>query len=214
MKRMLLAVLGVALVCMMATSANAGPNHNAKFALHVAGLHDAKTNTCDFEMTDCSTQMETLAASGARYDIYAMALDATNVTATRYGLCCEVALGTGFYFYGWTSCSLLEIPTEGWPGCGEGNAQTWGATLAGPNVTMGILDVLVYSGTNAKLAMCKDPRTGWAEVCDGTEPNPLCDKVTEPAAFGFVGFDRYGYNPCGEVATERGTWGAVKSLYR
>lgn len=215
MRRMLLAVVGVALVCMMATSANAGPNHNGKFALHVAGLHDEKVNTCDFVMTDCATQMVTEAAPGVRYDIYAMALDVTDVTAARYGLYCEVPVGTGFWFYGWTSCSDLELPTGGWPGCGEGNAQSWATALAGPHVTMGILDVFVYGDVvGAKMAMGDDPRTGFAEFCDGTEPSPLCDRVREPAAFGSVGFLRHGYNPCSEVPAESSTWGVVKSLYR
>lgn len=213
MKRMLLAVVGVALVCMMATSAYAGPNHNGKFALHVAG----GSGTCDFVMTDCATQMDTevpFSETEATYEIYVMALDVSNITAARYGLYCEVALGTGFYFYPWTNCADLEIPTPGWPGCDEGNAQSWTSMQPGPHVTMGILDVYVYAGTNAKLAMAVDPRTGFAEFCDNSEPNPLCDRATEPAAFGFVGFGRHGYNPCSEVPGTNSTWGVVKSLYR
>ena len=79
---------------------------------------------------------------------------------------------------------------------------------------MGILDVYIYAGTNAKLCMGPDSRVGFAEFCDGSQPTPLCNHTTNPAAFGCVGFNRLGYNPCSEVPVENRSWGAVKSLYR
>ncbi len=212
MKKMLLAMLGVALICGMAANAYATPaNHNGKFALHVAGPHDAKVNTCDFVMTDCTTIVTE--ADVGRFDIYALAIDVVEVTGARFGLRCEELDPPAFFFYGWTLCGDLEIPTEGWPGCGEGNAITWSPAVTIPHVTMGILDVYVY-GTNARMCMAEDPRVGFAEFCDDSQPAPECNKVTEDAAFGCVGVLRPGYNPCGEVPVERSSWGAVKSLYR
>jgi hypothetical protein len=215
MKRVLFAVLAVAFVCAMATNANAGGNHNAKFALHYAGPHDSKANTCDYVMDNCHTDMVTEVGGSGRYDIYALAVDVGDFAGCRYGLTYEAAIGVPCFFYGWTKCSDLEIPTENWPGVGEGEAQAWSIEKTGQNnVTLGILDVYVYAGSNGKLAMTKDPRVDFGEFCDGHEPLPDCDRTTSPQAFGFVGFNRLGYNPCGEVPVENTSWGAVKSLYR
>jgi hypothetical protein len=215
MKKMLLSLLGIALVCSFAGVADAAINHNGKYALHIAGPHDEKGNTCDYVMTNCAAEMVTSGASGIRYDVYALAVDVNGIAGARFGLGCETTPigGVGFFFYGWTACSDFEIPTAGWPGCGEGNALTWIGEQAGPNVTMGILDVYVYPGI-AKLCTDVDARVGFAEMCDGSQPTPLCNSTTSPAAFGCVGFDRLGYNPCGEVPVEERSWGAVKSLYR
>ena len=213
MKRMLLTVLGVAFVCMMATNAGAVMNNNGKYALHYAGPHNQKLNTCDFVLTNCGLDLVTSVAGAGRYDIYAIAVDVNGLTGARFGLHCEVLTG-GLFLYGWTSCADLELPTPLWPGCGEGNAVTWATEQMGPHVTMGILDVLVYAGTNAKMCLGADPRVGFAEFCDGSEPYPLCNSTTNPAAFGCVGFGRLGYNPCDQVPVENSSWGAIKALYR
>jgi hypothetical protein len=215
MKKTLLAIMTIAFVCAMATNANAAGNHNAKFALSYAGVHDAKAHTCDYVMGNCNTDMVVRVDGAGRYDIYVLAVDVNNLQEVRYGLKYEVTLGVPCFFYGWTSCSDFEIPSAGWPGIGEGEAQAWSAEITGqPNVTLGILDVYVYPGTNGKLGTGVDPRVGYAEFCDGAIPIPQCDETTLPAAFGWVGFGRGGYNPCGEVPVENSTWGNVKALYR
>jgi hypothetical protein len=217
MKKALLLVLGAAFVCMMTADANACYKHgNSKWALHYAGPHNSEVNTCAYTVTDCTDgagQIVVNAPAGpGRFDIYILALDTNGIAGTRYGLCC-----TGpFWFYGWTSCSLLEIPTPGWPGCGEGNAQAWGSELPPGHVTIGILDVYVYPGLNV-LYMCDDPRVGFAEWCDGQAPSPWCCKLSRgeyPGAFGCIGFGCGGHNPCGAIAVEESSWGALKALYR
>lgn len=210
MRTLLLAALCVAFVCMMASNAEAIKNQNVKYALHDAGPHNAKTNTCSFTMTDCLTEMNIVGGGGgAREDIYVLALDADGIAGIRYGICCEGS----FYFYGWTKCCDLEIPTGSWPGCGEGNAQTWAVEEPGPNVTAGILDVYVYGPST--MSVCVDPREGFAEVCDGTQPSPICFKFTSSAHFGSVGFGGMeGFNPCNIIPVDQTSWGAVKSIYR
>jgi hypothetical protein len=98
-------------------------------------------------------------------------------------------------FYGWAKNSDLEIPTTGWPGCGEGNAQVWSEERSGPYVTLGVLDIYVYGSPNSLRAV-GDPRVDYGEWCDGTMPRPICLKRTKPDAFGAVGFGIAGYNPC------------------
>lgn len=188
-------------------------NEAGKWALHGAGVHSSKTNTCAFQVSQCTDEISVLGGSaGERNDIYILALDVHGIAGTRYGLCCDGPL----YFYGWTKCSDFEIPTAGWPGCGEGNAQTWTSEQTGPFVTIGILDVYVY-GASQCLCVCADPRVGFAEYCDGSEPSPLCLQRTHPAYFGCTEFNGSGcgYNPCGTpVSSEATSWGAVKALYR
>jgi hypothetical protein len=167
-------------------------------------------------MIDCIVEMVVDAPPGpGRFDIYVLGLDVGSIAGTRYGLCCDP--DACFYFYGWTKCSDFEIPTPGWIGCGEGNAQTWAVALPGPHITIGIIDAYVYAGCGATMCVCEDPRVGYAEWCDGSQPSPICvtrTRALEPQAFGCVGFGMPGFNPCNLVPTEQRSWGSVKSLYK
>jgi hypothetical protein len=201
-------------MCVIAADANACYKHgNSKWALHYAGEHNSKTNTCAFQVVDCLTEVVVDAPAGpGRYDVYVLALDTNGIAGTRYGICCTGS----FWFYGWTKCSDFEIPTAGWPGCDEGNAQTWTAEQPPGHVTLGILDVYVYPGLPV-LYTCDDPRKGFAEWCDGTSPEPWCCQLSRaeyPKAFGCIGFGCGGYNPCGAVPLEKTSWGAVKAIYQ
>jgi len=214
MKKLLLVFLGAAFICLMATDAQALKNSNGKWALHDAGAHNAKGNTCSLTITDCTSQINVVGGGGgAREDIYVIAVDVQGIAGTRYGLCCDGPV----YFYGWTKCSDFEIPTDNWPGCGEANAQTWTTEQPGPNVTIGILDAYIYGNTYC-MSICTDPRVGFAEWCDGSEPSPICFQAdgSVPSYFGKVGFNGSGcgFNPCDIVPLEQRSWGAVKSLYR
>lgn len=64
------------------------------------------------------------------------------------------------------------------------------------------------------LSMCVDPRVGFAEVCAGSEPSPICNQQTEPWRFSAVGFGEPGYESCIVDPVESRTWGAVKALYK
>jgi hypothetical protein len=214
MKKVLLAFVGIAVLCFMVSDAAAVKNANGKWALHNAGTHDAKNNTCNFSLTDCNTGINVIGGNGgARQDIYVLAIDVVGIAGTRYGICCDGPV----FFYGWTKCSDFEIPTTGWPGCGEANAQTWTAEVAGPHVTVGILDTYIYANT-ACLSVCVDSRVGTAEFCDGSEPSPICFATdgTDSRYFGSVEFNGSGcgFNPCTIVPVEQRSWGSVKSLYR
>jgi hypothetical protein len=166
------------------------PNSNAKWALHYAGPHNAKANTCAFEITDCEDVIVNAPSAPGRYDVYVMAVDVDGVAGTRYGLMCDGP----FYFYGWTKCSDFEIPTAGWPGCGEANAQTWTAEQAGPHVTVGILDLYIYGSSS--LGTGADSRVGFAEWCDGSQPSPKCFQTNDPESFCTLGFGEPGELYC------------------
>lgn len=216
MKRLALLVALTAMFFVVA-DADAGQNGNAKLALHFAGPHNAKTNTCvtlDLQ-GDCNNIVDSSSdQTPARFDVYLVAIDAGATTAVRYGITCE---GTGWFFYGWTNCFNLELPTPGWPACGEANAQSWGFPTpppTGPIFVLGIFDVYV-DGNSVSMSTGIDPRTGSAEWCDDTEPNPICDTTTDPLSFSTVGFNgNPGVNNCGTIPVEHPTWGKVKALYR
>ena len=215
MKKALLAFLSLAFLCVMVADANACYKHgNNKWALHSAGEHNSKTNTCDLHVMDCFVEVNVVGAGGgAREDVYILALDTNGIAGTRYGLCCDGP----FWFYGWTNCADFEIPTADWLGCGAGNAQTWMVEQDPGHVTLGILDVYVYPGCGCCMCTCDDPRKGFAQWCDASVPEPWCceiDKDVYPAAFGCVCFGVPGYNPCGIIATKESSWGAVKAIYR
>jgi hypothetical protein len=199
----------VAAMMLFAVNAQALKNAQGKFALHYAGAHDAKANTCDFTATVCNDIVVNGGGAG-RYDVYVIAVDVEGIAGCRYGVQVD---GAAMFFYGWTKCSSFEIPSSGWPGSGESNAQTWGAEVAGPHITLGILDVYAYSGTTF-FKTVYDPRVGKGEFCDGTEPSPICADITEPYAFGAIGFNgNTGTNPCG-VPVEPTSWGKLKAMYK
>jgi hypothetical protein len=154
----------------------------------------------------------TAPGAAGRYDIYVVALCVDmRLAGARYGICC-----TGqFYFYGWSKCSDFEISTAGWPGCGEANAQTWVDEQPGFHVAMGVLDVYTY-GEVSKFTLCPDQRVGYAEYCDGSQPEPACKQISNEASFSVMGFGQDGYDacPCYPCPITGSTWGRVKALYR
>jgi hypothetical protein len=176
--------------CFETEPSGISPNSDGKWALHYAGPHNTKANTCSLTVTRCEDVVVNAPSTPGRYDVYVLAVDVDAIAGTRYGLSCDGS----FFFYGWTKCSDLEIPTAGWPGCDEGNAQTWTVERPGPHVTVGILDVYVY-GTSS-LSSAPDPRKGFAEWCDGSSPEPVCYRTSASEAFSTLGFGIAGVIHC------------------
>jgi hypothetical protein len=212
MRTLLLVLVVSAMLSGMAPAgrANGTPPPNA-WALHCAGQHDSKMNTCSYTVYNCLDQVQCSAQSGpARYDIYVIGVNLrAPVATTRYGLLCDGP----FKFYGWTYCSDFQNKTAGWPGCGESIEQTWVVEQDAIFLTVGILDVYVYGG-ESEISICADQRVGYAEWCDGASPSPNCETVIHPIFFGSVGFGREGFNPCSADPVMQGSWGVIKSLFR
>lgn len=206
-------VLAVVAVLCLATNASAGKNANGKWALHYAGIHNAKANTCTTSVpTICEEIVTTGPSEGTEhYDVYILAVDVAAIAGAMYGLTCDGDV----YFYGWTNCADLEIPSENWPGCGEDLAQVWSTEQPGPIVPLGILEVYVYAASNS-FSTNINATEGFAQWCDQS-PLPVCFETdgSEPRYFGTIGFNgETGHNPCGDVPTVPTTWGQVKALYQ
>lgn len=202
----------VAALMFLATNADATKNANGKFALHYAGAHDAKLNTCSYLPSTCGDIVVDGGSGGPlmRYDVYIIAADVAGIAGLRYGITADGPL----FFYGWTNCADFEIPTPGWPGADEANAHAWSIEQPGPFVTVGILDMYVYP-TTVSLSTTIDDRVGKAEWCDANQPSPICVDITDTAHFATVGFNgNPGTDPCGEIPTKATSWGQVKALYR
>ena len=121
MSRVLPGIFLIAGLVSLVAEADAGYNPNGKWVILSGGPHNSKLNTCAVGQSECDRLgTAVLVEESGRFDIYIMAHDVNGIAGTRYGLRCEVALGAGFYFYGWTSCSDMEDPSSAWPGCPEG----------------------------------------------------------------------------------------------
>jgi len=110
---------------------------------------------------------------------------------------------------GWTLCTGgSEIPEDGWPASGTGNAVTWGGGCymsSGEGAKVGY--VAVSDGEAGSAAVIGDPRIGDVAVyadCD-TETFSIC-----PEGLGSLGNVLCACEP---VPTRESSWGSIKSLF-
>jgi len=118
---------------------------------------------------------------------------------------------------GWTLCTGgSEIPEDGWPASGTGNAMTWSAgcyePAGGHQARIGF--ITLGDGLVGQFEVTGDPRVGQAVYAD-------CD--TETYAICFSNLGRYDtgldFNPptcnpeCGSVPSRRSSWGTLKALF-
>jgi hypothetical protein len=169
-------------------------NSDGMWVLHFAGPRGSEPPDCTFPIPNCWNAVVDATTAPGRYDIYVLAIDVEEIAGTRFSLDCGYP-GSKL-FYGWTGCADIEDPTPGWPGCDEAISMTWSSPQSGPYVTVGILDVYIYPMQDY-LRVEPDPRTGFAEWCDGREPVPNCYQTSDWDVFGAIGFGMPGYNPCG-----------------
>ena len=115
---------------------------------------------------------------------------------------------------GWSLCTGgSEIPEDGWPASGTGNAVTWGGGCyepVGGNAKIGF--VAVNDGDMGSIQVTADPRIGQSLYAD-------CDAVLHD-----VCAENLGGGPladlavicgdnCAGVPTESKSWSEIKSLY-
>lgn len=238
MRHKILAISAACVVLLGTTEpAKAGKNSMGGWVLHIAGTHDSSAHTCAFNLDDACGVVTDETSTPNRFDIYVIAADVGGIAKARFGL-----YGIGrFYFYGSTMCTDSAVGSDGWPGCGEAIELTWVEEQPGPYVTLGILDVYVYG--EAQMWIGPDPRVGFTEFCDGSQPEAKCDSLTSESqreAWARVAFGGYGYGcigcfcldlspqcrapgfdlevygscDCDPVSVSSSSWGAIKALYK
>ena len=204
------------LLCLLTIGASAHARGRQSWpiswTLHCAGPHSPTGNTCDLAVVNCwGGEIDVNApAEPGRYDVYVIATSIAALGTTQFGLYCDGDFG----FYGWTSCGDSYVPSAGWPGCAESVSIIWNTSQPGPNVTLGIIDVYSYGGSSNQLCAGPVAGLGYAEVCDGSGAEAVCQQLSDVWRFGCVGFGVSGYNSCEPDPVESTSWGAIKSLYR
>lgn len=221
MRKWILTPLLVALTLpCLSVVAMAGSNPDAVLALHI-GTRESK-NPCNTVQVplDCASYVTKTNDSGL-YNIYltVSSYDTVGVAGVQFGINYENAQGMGCDMDGWTMCGDLQFPSTDWPQGGSGNLMTWNpvencqtGTVTGKGVLVGVFSVTTYSGD--VFSIVPRPVDGKAKVADClASENDLTD--LSPSRLGYVVFGTgTGYNPCSvTVATEKTTWGSIKTLY-
>ena len=239
MKRTLHILAIAALLCGLgAAQAMAQPTDliNARLALH-ATAHGTKSS-CTFNLNPTiagvACENYTLAwptFSGA--DVwYVIGHNGGSDAGPGFtGVTAGIEYDANVGMFGWTKCATLEFPNTGpngpWPASGGGNVITWeaceGTTIApnGAHAVAGFFYMYAYgeglmsatenrnlaAGPDFELANCG----GQSQSLWKTLPLDVRELVFGTIHFG--GDGSLGYTPCGVVATQKTTWGNIKTLY-
>ena len=115
----------------------------------------------------------------------------------------------------WGLCTGgAEIPEDGWPAAGTGNAATWSGGCYNPaagNARVGFFTV--GDGANGSMSVIPDPRINDTQYSDcDTNLFSTCVQNLGSAdlAGGTVPLCE---NDCGGTPAEETTWGAIKSMF-
>jgi hypothetical protein len=117
---------------------------------------------------------------------------------------------------GWEHCAGgFDIPEEGWPASGTGNAMTWSGGCHFPPGEVAIAgDFVVANPTVGEMRIVPDPRTGRVEWVDcNIDLYEIC-----PANLGTfdlaTAVDPLCGDHCGTVPAPVVRWGQIKAVYR
>ena len=231
MKRFATALLaGVALLAISSESF-AGPNANAKIALHL--LTPTTKTPCTRIQTTPACQ--NIVTSGNLYPqlYFAHVLvtdgnEPAGVAGLQFGIQYTgpgAADGVGIDIYAWTNCATLEFqsPAPAWPNSGAGNLVTWDAGTrcqrtepggAGTGVVANAGYFYCAAYTPGTFCITPRPVDGVAKVADCAAQEDIVTGT--PSHLGCLGFGgQPGYNPCGLITpVENTTWSAIKSNLR
>lgn len=240
MKRSVLAsgIFGLALASSSAVFA--GPNEQAKIALHLTPINGAG---CDSPGAHppCSAIRTNGVLYPALYFAYLLVVDgnaAAGIGAMHCGVTYNAAAGSGMDVFSWTLCGDLELQRSGWPYPGGGNTIAWDATTRCQRIEPGGVNTGVvacagyfYCGSKSSdvFSITPNPFTGIVFVRDCSAVYDTLDSPTAhrfPSALGFATFNPHGspagYNPCGlttgvsgvpEPSVQARTWSGIKHAY-
>lgn len=217
------------------------PPHPAAIFLHV-GKASGKRLACD-EMPRSPSQVVTQGSAdpsgNSRYYVYllgspqTLGVENAGITGMQMGIRFTGTSETDprITVFGWTPCSIMNFPQDGWPASGTGNTITWTVNPTTCQqeemVLAGFMYVSAYAPaivavTGFPTADPENPSNGLAKVtdCGGAEI------VVDPSRLAWVSFggakmggDAVGcnplYGPCQEALAPvlPTTWGRIKTKY-
>jgi len=141
-------------------------------------------------------------------------------------------------YEGWSMCTGgSEIPEDGWPASGTGNAVTWaGGCYDVTENDDGVTKIgffVIFPDSRGAMWIVEDPRVGYALasdcwpnsylICRELMGSSVMDPVDAPCDEYFadngIGYPESPCNPCGDTCPQgtpinSTTWGGIKSHYR
>lgn len=213
--------------------AQAGPNENAKIAIHLA----SPTTKSACTRTQASPPCQSIVTAGdlapEGYFAYVLVVDgdaAEGVSGLQFGITYNPAIEAGVDIFGWANCATLEFPMSGWPASGSGTLITWdrdnvcqraepGGTGTGVVAVAGYFYCAAYSADS--LIIIPRPVDGAAKVASCASIEDTLESASvhrTPYPLGFAAFSQGttlpGYNPCaggGDEATGEGGGGGDRT---
>jgi len=205
MKKVL--VIAVALTLVLSVAALAGPNAQAKVAVHVRE-HSAKAGCTVGPFAVCTDIVTTTDGTAGGADAFMVFYELTEWKGVAFGMCWDPTISSGT----WVGCADLEIPSfdpAGYMASGEGVASTWYDCHTDYAAVAGYNWVYVYGP--GMICPCDHPDPlieGGIQVldCAGGLDFPECTRCA--GLGGLVGDD-----PCEPTGAESSTWSEIKELF-
>jgi hypothetical protein len=179
-------------------------NEDVKVALHVQA-HNAEQTCADVPALQSCGDFATTYSGCGDIDVFTVFFDFEGLTVTEWGLDWPVEWGSGLT----THCALLSINDIIMPG--DWISLAWGDCQPGPAIVSAW--TRLSAGTPGRVDPIPRPQHGslppFLGICD-------CDfmEIDVICAFGAGVCGIYGDDPCGPLATEATTWGAIKGMFR
>ena len=205
MKKVL--AIAVALTLVLSAVAFAGPNADAKVAVHVRD--HATKNPCVVVINGCGDIVTTHSgASPPGVDAFPIFYELTEWKGVAYGLCWDPTIGSGSF----TSCSPFVVTSfdiAGYMASGQGAAHTWTLCQMTPVAIPGFVWVYVYGP--GMICPCDHPNPlieGGIQVLDCAEGLDFPNCLVCAGVGGLTGDD-----PCLPTGAEATTWSEIKGLF-
>lgn len=225
MKRMSRAAALAAVIALVA-QVHAGPNEGGILAVHgnAEGV-DTNGDPCtEISLPDACSELVPTAVPDANGVEWVLVLavrepDPLSLDGVIFGVQYEP---TECYIAHYGPCHQdlveLELPSDGWPGPGQGTDVTWSGCLEGNVIPVYYLGLYVYAPGQMALGDYYPGHPAVLWNCPGQDPP---DGITAFGLFGCGGAQ--GENPCGassvpddpeDWGSETTTWGRIKDMYR
>jgi hypothetical protein len=203
------ALLAAALVTLIFRSALAGPNADARFALHIVEAVDSDPCFDSRPIPSCAfVQTTAYPPAGAPVYVYVLLYgDATaGMGGARFGIDYFLAPPGSFQVLDWTLCADGQVAFNGWPSAQSGLEVAWNPAncqrrMSGTgdpvwdraSAVVGYFYCTSYGP--AQMGVIPHPQDGKATITDcAGSVDDVANAI--PSQLGVAGFGTGGYSPC------------------